>query len=218
MTLIGRANETYHVAIQVVNLSPTWGLEFSENWLNGIILQSQKCEFTIMVHRDSQGRLQFDLFGIIESCDSAGVRKDTFSLNENVYVNGSGFSQSITYDLYVVNDTLWSDGMLIPSSIPGTATTLTSDASGNIPTTAVWNASLTPGKYDVIIDVNGNGKYDADIDILDDNDIEVTAGFIAVPEFSNFALIFSAFLTVSLVAMLTKKKRSPQSNHSTESC
>jgi hypothetical protein len=60
---------------------------------------------------------------------------------------------------------------------------VSSDSSGNIPPTAVWSGPLTLGKYDVVVDVNGNGVYDEVVDALDDNDVEVTAGFFVIPEF-----------------------------------
>lgn len=118
----------------------------------------------------------------IESCNSAGAKKDSFDLSETVYVNGSGYSPSTTYDIYVVNDVSWSDGMTIPGRVSDTAPTVTSGPLGHIPITNVWNPSLTIGKYDIVVDVNGNGVYDAGIDALDDNDV-VTGGFLVIPEY-----------------------------------
>ena len=139
----------------------------------------------------------------IESCDSTGVRKDTFDLDETVYVNGSGYAPSITavmtYDLYVVNDVaVWTDSMPIPDRVPGTVTTVSSDSLGNIPPTPVWSDPLTPGTYDIVVDVNGNGDYDEGIDALDDMDIQETAGFFVIPEYALGAILgviacFAAF-------------------------
>jgi hypothetical protein len=119
----------------------------------------------------------------IESCDNAGTKKDTFLTGETVYVKGSGFVvPGATFALYVVSDVTWIEGMSIPSRIAGTVTTVTSDVAGNIPVTMVWSPPLTLGKYDIVVDVNGNGKYDAGVDALDDNDI-VTGGFLVIPEY-----------------------------------
>lgn len=115
----------------------------------------------------------------IESCDSTGTKKDSFDPSDTVYANGDGYCPSTTYDLYVVPDTMWTDGM----AIPGTSISVSSDSLGNIPPTAVMSSPLTPGKYDIVVDVNGNGVYDADIDALDDNDIQVTGGFLVIPEY-----------------------------------
>ena len=119
----------------------------------------------------------------IESCDSAGVKDDLFDLPEDVYVFGIGYAPSTTYDMYMVDDAAtWSDGIAIPPRVSGTASAVSSDATGDIPTTLVWGSPLVPGKYDIVVDVNGNGVYDAGVDVLDDSDIQVTAGFFVIPE------------------------------------
>jgi hypothetical protein len=119
-----------------------------------------------------------------ESCDSYGAKKDTFSPSEDVYVNGSGFEPSGTFDIYIVNDkTTWNDGDPIPPRIAGTEATVSSEADGRILPTIVWHHDLTPGKYDIVIDVNRNGIYNKNDDCLDDNDIQVTAGFLIIPEY-----------------------------------
>jgi hypothetical protein len=119
---------------------------------------------------------------IVESCNSCGARKDSFKLEDVVYGVGSGYSPSGTYSLYIVNDvTNWIDGMDIP--VPVVVVKVYSDASGNLAPTVIWDRPITPGKYDIIVDVNGNGKYDFGIDALDDNDIVITAGFLVVPEY-----------------------------------
>jgi hypothetical protein len=119
----------------------------------------------------------------IESCDSSGTSKDVFDINEQVYVKGSGYLPSTTYSIYLVSDTNWTDGMLIPGRIGGTATTTTSDASGNISLTMIWNTPLKPGKYDIIVDVNNDGYYNATIDALDESNTQIKAGLLVIPEY-----------------------------------
>jgi hypothetical protein len=68
----------------------------------------------------------------------------------------------------------------------------------------VWN-NAQPGKYDIIVDVNNNGKYDAATDALDDNDILVTAGFFVVPEYPFGGLLALAACFVGFAAF--KKRR-----------
>jgi hypothetical protein len=120
----------------------------------------------------------------IESCDSGGVRRDEFVVGETIYVMGSDYSVSETYPIYLVNDVVtWTDGTIL-SRVPGTGTSVSSDSSGNIRPTVVWEPDLTPGKYDIVVDVNRNGKYDSSIDALDDRDIKIYAGFFVVPEYS----------------------------------
>jgi len=143
----------------------------------------------------------------VESCDLAGVRKDIFNSDETVYVNGSGFSPSTTYDLYIVVDGRWIGGITLPTRILDTAETVSTDSSGSILPTAVWSPPLTTGKYDIVIDVNRNGHYDEGIDALDDHDIEVTAGFF-IPEFPSF-LILLLFLMTTLLAVIVYRRKHP---------
>jgi len=142
----------------------------------------------------------------IEGCDSNGLEKDTFDLHETVFVNGSGYESSKTYNVYVVGDVAWTDGMAIPSRVPGTGHEAHSDSSGNIPPTPVWSSPLVIGKYDIVVDVNGNGQYNEGIDALDDNDIQATAGTLVIPEFSSFITV-SLFLLATLLAVTIYKRK-----------
>jgi len=120
---------------------------------------------------------------MVETTNVAGERKDVFDISETVYISGSGYLPSKKYDLYVVEDTTWSGGMGFPDRVSGTETSVETDVNGDIPAGIVaWKGPLTPGKYDIVIDRNNNGKYDEGIDALDDEDIEVTAGFFVIPE------------------------------------
>lgn len=143
---------------------------------------------------------------LIESCDSSGVRKDTFIVGDDVYVNGTGFGNATTYSLYVVEDQTWINNMTIPARIPGTATTVTSLPDGTIPPTLIWANPLTPGKYDIIIDTDNNTIYTEFIDALDDNDVEVTAGFFVVPEFAIGSVMAIASMFAALGLYAYKKK------------
>jgi hypothetical protein len=81
-----------------------------------------------------------------------------------VYVAGGGYAVNETFSIYIVNETTLVDGMAFPERIQGTVASVSSDSRGNIHTTIVWNEPLTSGNYDVLVDVNGNGKYDAKVD------------------------------------------------------
>lgn len=144
----------------------------------------------------------------IESCGPAGIRKDTFMLNETVYANGTGYSASTTYDVYLVYDVkTWLDGMAIPTRVPNTTTNLTSDISGIIPPTVLWSPPLTLGKYDIIVDINRNGKYDIRIDTLDDNDLCISAGFF-IPEFP-LLIILPLFIIATLMVAIIYRRNAP---------
>ncbi len=134
---------------------------------------------------------------LIESCDQTGTPKNVFEDTETVYVFGNGYPQSFLCNVYLVEDTLWTDGMQIPLG-SGTLTTTWSNSSGGINAAPIYYPPLTPGKYDIIVDVNDNGKYDAGIDALDDNDVELTAG-IFVPELSLLFMIFALAMVSSVL-------------------
>jgi len=135
---------------------------------------------------------------MIESCNLIGERKDTFELEETVCVSGGCFSPSTGYSFYIVVDQeTWTNGMSIPERVPGTETSISSNADGAISPTIVWHNPQTAGNYDIVVDINKNGQYDAYIDALDDGDIEVTAGLSIIPELSSILLLFViATLTV----------------------
>jgi hypothetical protein len=144
-----------------------------------------------------------------DSSDYYGAKKDTFDVDDNVYFNGSGFMPSTTFAIYVVYDkATWNDGDAIPSRVPGTVASVSSDSSGNILPTLIWNKPLTAGKYDIVVDVNGNGKYDASVDCLDDNDVQVTAGFFVIPEiWLGTALGLAGFFAALGMYRLSKRQK-----------
>jgi len=115
----------------------------------------------------------------VVSCDDTGNLKDTFYPGETVYVKGSGLEHSKIYPVHVVYDVeTWTNGMSIPSRVPGTEETITSNSNGMITPTSIWSLAV-PGKYDLVIDVNGNGLYEIGVDSLDQFD---ATGFFVVPE------------------------------------
>ena len=145
---------------------------------------------------------------ILETHDGLGNVKNMFWLGDNMYIMGSCYDPSTTYDLYVVEDTNWIDRMPFPNRVSGTVSSITTDESGNIPTDGrsnAWPWPLVPGKYDIVVDVNGNGVYDEPIDALDDRDIKVTAGFFIIPE---LPLGTVTALLSSLAALTLYRKRS----------
>jgi hypothetical protein len=137
----------------------------------------------------------------VESCDHTGAGENQFSSTETIYVNGVGYGQQAGADVYVVRDVTWTDGMTIPARVAGTVANVVADSSGEILPTVVWTPPLAEGKYDICVDVNGNGVYDAGIDALDDNEIGVTAGFV-VPEFpSSLALLLLLILATPTIGL-----------------
>ena len=81
---------------------------------------------------------------------------------------------------------------------------ITTDGSGNIPAeTQIWAAS-EQGVYDIVVDVNGYGYYNADTDALDGG---INAGFKAIPEFSTIAIPVAAMLGLLFFFNHRKRKR-----------
>jgi hypothetical protein len=152
----------------------------------------------------TNGHFKYAEARYIESCDANGAQKDYFDITETFYMKGSGYSPLTTYDVYIVNDTTWVDGMTIPARVLGTVLTITT-AGSEIPPISVWFPPLLRGKYDIIVDVNNNGKYDAAIDVLDDNDVEVTAGFAVVPEFPSLIILLLFMIMTLFVAIAYKR-------------
>ena len=140
----------------------------------------------------------------IESTDASGNIKDTFAKSEPVYLTGSGYIANTIYDVYIVEDTTWVDGMTIPSPVPGTITTIVADSDGKIDPTLAWSSALI-GTYDVIVDEGGDGFYDACSDPLDDMDVN-GAGFEAIPEFPTIALPVITILGLMFIVARRNEK------------
>ena len=143
----------------------------------------------------------------IESCDDAGVQRDVFGLDGTVYVFGSGFGMSQTYNVYIVYDTAWFDGANITGIVQ--EVTASSDSSGNISLTAVWNKPLTPGVYDILVDVNGNGKYDAGVDALYSSKVIAAAGNSLMTEylFGTVLGLTGCFAALGAFRMYKRRRR-----------
>ena len=121
----------------------------------------------------------------VESALVSGIPYDTFQIGDPVYAIGSGYVASTDYNLYIRKDQAWmGDGS---ESLAGAVitTNVTTNTSGYIAAgTQIWD-SCVKGTYDIVVDVNGNGYYDAAIDALDAN---VDVGFEGIPEFSTIAI------------------------------
>ena len=147
----------------------------------------------------------------LESSNPDGHRKDAFEIGETIFAYGSNYSPSTTYNIYILEDIAsWNNGTTIPTRIPGTATTITSNTEGAIPPTPIWTNPQTTGKYDIIIDVNGNGIYDAGTDAIDNDDIEVTAG-LTIPEISP-QFMMAILILVTSIAFLSSKYKPKKEN------
>jgi hypothetical protein len=141
----------------------------------------------------------------VQSTTSTGVIKNEFSIIDTIYASGQYFNGADTVDIYIVtHQDIWSLNDLLVDQSGGKETATTTGA-GVLETTAVW-ANPTPGLYDIVVDINQNGKYDTG-DTVDY--IDVTAGgnggLFVVPEYPLGALVA---VGSCFVAFLLFKKRS----------
>jgi hypothetical protein len=150
----------------------------------------------------------------IESCDGGGIQKNMYKTNETIYVQGEGFSGSAQYQINLVEDTAWTIGMTIPTQITGTTQTIFSNIEGKILPTVLWNSTVA-GNYDLVIDINGNGIYENEIDILCDTKIEVISES-TIPEYTEMR-IFVLFLVTTFFASAVAKQLYKKGNNSCSS-
>ena len=128
-----------------------------------------------------------------DTTDEKGNSKGKFIEGESAYLVGGVFPElNAIYPIHVVNDTNWSDGMMIPSRIDGTKKRIYTKSRKTIPVgTLIWNYCKS-GQYDIVVDINRNGIYDEDKDPLIDNEIG-TAGFIVLSNYRNTIQISDDF-------------------------
>jgi hypothetical protein len=129
----------------------------------------------------------------VYSSDALGNEKDSFSTSETVYAKVHATGQTVR--LYVVTDqTTWNTGDTLTDVSGDGYEELTLNASGT-QTVKLWGPPLTPGNYDIVEDINRNGKYDQGIDAVD----SVTViGFTVIPEFS-FGTIMITLISITAV-------------------
>ncbi len=149
----------------------------------------------------------------LTTCDITGTQKNIFNSGETVYLKGVDFEKSESYAMDIVqHQTDWTDCEAVTPTVPSTATSVTTDISGNIAITSVYpNAS--PGQYDILIDINGNGRYDVGIDVLVNNAVTVGGGFLVLPEYTYGAFAALSACFIALVIFCSRKKISLPWNH-----
>jgi hypothetical protein len=133
----------------------------------------------------------------LTSVDSSGTQTETYNVGDAICISGSGFAPLTTYDVYVVDDVTWTDGMTIPARVSGSVTTVTTDASGTFSAYPVW-PNAQAGVSDIVIDMNGDGVYNVDVDAIDED--HTTGNLLVAPEYPLYGLLaifacFAAFVT-----------------------
>jgi Na+-transporting methylmalonyl-CoA/oxaloacetate decarboxylase gamma subunit len=100
------------------------------------------------------------------SSTSAGIEKNTFDVNQSVYVQSNTLCEpASSVDLYIVeNSDNWADGdSLVDVRDDFQKINL---VGSKIPATLIWSNPVV-GNYDIVADCNSNGIYDMYIDKID---------------------------------------------------
>lgn len=124
------------------------------------------CIFTILTFGD-----YYRLFAAdrdkkpkIHSTDFKGERENKFKTDESVYVIGRNFKPLTNVDIYVTKNRKWEKGDILSKtddeSSDGVETVQTTSR-GKIPKTRIWGAPIVEGKFDIVVDANQDGTWDA---------------------------------------------------------
>lgn len=152
----------------------------------------------------------------IYSSDSLGNFKDVFLVSETVYVTVNPFvpipaGQMVA--LYVVvSQEVWNDGDPLTDVSDGVET-LSWTVSSEPQTFQIWVPLLEVGQYDIVVDVDNDGVFDLELDLIDTwsaFDPEVTAGFLVVPEVPLGTLIAFSSMFIALVGFVGFKRFRPK--------
>ena len=113
----------------------------------------------------------------IWSANANGKEKNVFYSYQNVYVKGQGLPSNTTVDIYIIYpaNNNWKNGTQLTNFyMDENIDNATTDTNGNLVTTLIWpnltHWSKLPAPttyFDIVVDVNRNGKYDKGIDIVD---------------------------------------------------
>ena len=148
------------------------------------------------------------------ACDSTGALQNVFGEGETVYVVGGGFSGRQAVDIYVVPSATWTDGDLIGTSVIPVVTIETvmkvpdPHLKNGFPPTAL---GVPPADYyDIIVDFDQNGVYDAATDAVDD--VTDRPGFTGsgappVPEFPFGVSVIMLLAPIIPLAYLWRLRR-----------
>ncbi len=129
--------------------------------------------FVIQRRPEAAEPLEMDIAGTVQS---PFTYRSTFLSDENVYVGVDPAVQPSyvgeTADVYVVphkTEAEWVGAPSLPNpDITGYVERLTVyGICGNFWKTLAWAAPLTVDEYDVVLDFNQNGQYDAGVDLID---------------------------------------------------
>ncbi|MCS6829861.1 MAG: hypothetical protein RMM08_06585 [Armatimonadota bacterium] len=92
---------------------------------------------------------------------------------DEVWVGGANFPPNQQVRIYIVRDRDdWTDGMLLEDESGGAEEVTILPYLGELPSTRIWTSAQRrgdgqyDGDYDVVVDVNRNGRYDSSVDLV----------------------------------------------------
>ena len=147
---------------------------------------------------------------------------NNYFVYDSIYVSGEHFGPDTNYTVVLIKDQIITNNTLLPESIPGTTTMITSDSDGNITLTEIWSQFdntespyLPTGEYYIIVDIDNDGIYNEEIDVIDSTTIRHGIGTtwrgasetpqFHTPEFPGGSIM--AILAFLLAALLISKKK-----------
>ena len=148
------------------------------------------------------------------ACDSTGALQNAFAEGETVYVVGGGFDNVGDVDIYVVPNAAWTDGDSIGASVLPVVTAALSRKGADphvkmfLPITAL--GVPTADYYDIVVDWDQDGVYDAALDGVDD--VTDRPGFTGsgappVPEFPFGVSVIMLLAPIIPLAYLWRLRR-----------
>lgn len=141
----------------------------------------------------------------IWSSDFLGDPKDVFLPSETVYVTVPATGQTVT--LYVVADqATWNDGDSLTDVSDGVET-LTLNPGPGTQTIQIWAPPLVAGNYDIVMDWDNDGVFDAGLDLVDS---VLITGFTVIPEVPFGTVMISLSMFIALVGFLGFKRFRPK--------
>jgi hypothetical protein len=152
---------------------------------------------------------------VVTSCDSIGTERDQFALGDTVYVKAEGLEPNTDYKIWIQNDPVYKDDLLVLAENPSSAETpkyVRTDASGELAgqPIVIWtipaNEPLTYAKYDIVVNKGVNEENQMFNPREDGLDSASVAGFAApVPELPTIFLFCAGLLTLTGYVLWKKR-------------
>jgi hypothetical protein len=113
--------------------------------------------------------------------------RDFYFVYDSISIEGSNFEPDRNYSISLLKDITLTNNMAIPERPSGTTTMIASDSDGNVATTEIWSQFgnierpyLSVGEYHIVVDVDYDGVYTEEVDVVDSTTIRPGIGTFRV--------------------------------------